>query len=76
MTRLDDDEIARNRGGSSSDTRRAAALAFAREVALTRGKVDDRALAADPISAYGSVTVLNRPVGDELGAKIAEQFVP
>jgi phosphoribosylaminoimidazolecarboxamide formyltransferase/IMP cyclohydrolase len=35
----------------------------------------DRALAADPISAYGSVTVLNRPVGDELGAKIAEQFV-
>jgi phosphoribosylaminoimidazolecarboxamide formyltransferase / IMP cyclohydrolase len=35
----------------------------------------DRALAADPLSAYGSVTVLNRPVGDELGAKIAEQFV-
>jgi AhpD family alkylhydroperoxidase len=32
MTRLDEDEIARNRGGSSSDTRRAAALAFAREV--------------------------------------------
>jgi uncharacterized peroxidase-related enzyme len=46
MTRLDDGEIARNRNGSSSDTRRAAALAFAREVALTRGNVDDSALDA------------------------------
>jgi uncharacterized peroxidase-related enzyme len=46
MTRLDDDEIVRNRGGSSSDPRRAAALAFAREVALSRGKVSDCALAA------------------------------
>ena len=46
MTGLDDDEIARNRGGSSSDPRRAAALAFAREVALARGKVSDGALAA------------------------------
>jgi phosphoribosylaminoimidazolecarboxamide formyltransferase / IMP cyclohydrolase len=35
----------------------------------------DRALAADPLSAYGGVVVLNRPMGDELGAKIAEQFV-
>jgi phosphoribosylaminoimidazolecarboxamide formyltransferase/IMP cyclohydrolase len=34
-----------------------------------------RALAADPLSAYGGVIVLNRPVGAELGAKIAEQFV-
>jgi phosphoribosylaminoimidazolecarboxamide formyltransferase / IMP cyclohydrolase len=42
------------------------------------GSIEDayeRALASDPLSAYGSVTVLNRPVGDELGAKIAEQFV-
>jgi len=46
MTGLDDDEIARNRSGSSSDTRRAAALAFAREVALTRGNVSDCALDA------------------------------
>ena len=46
MTRLDGDEIARNRAGSSNNTRRAAALAFAREVALTRGNVDDRALDA------------------------------
>ena len=35
----------------------------------------ERALAGDPLSAYGGVVVLNRPVGDELGAKLAEQFV-
>ena len=35
----------------------------------------ERALASDPLSAYGGVIVFNRPVGDELGAKIAEQFV-
>jgi phosphoribosylaminoimidazolecarboxamide formyltransferase / IMP cyclohydrolase len=35
----------------------------------------ERALACDPLSAYGGVVVLNRPVGLELGAKIAEQFV-
>jgi uncharacterized peroxidase-related enzyme len=52
MTRLDDDEIARNRGGSSNDTRRAAALAFAREVALTRGKVSDCALNAVRVAGF------------------------
>jgi phosphoribosylaminoimidazolecarboxamide formyltransferase / IMP cyclohydrolase len=35
----------------------------------------DRALAADPMSAFGMVCVLNRPVGGELGAQIANQFV-
>jgi phosphoribosylaminoimidazolecarboxamide formyltransferase/IMP cyclohydrolase len=35
----------------------------------------DLALGADPLSAYGGVVVLNRPVGPELGGKIAEQFV-
>ena len=35
----------------------------------------EKALACDPLSAYGGVVVLNRPVGAELGAKIAEQFV-
>jgi phosphoribosylaminoimidazolecarboxamide formyltransferase / IMP cyclohydrolase len=35
----------------------------------------ERALASDPLSAYGGVIVLNRPVGAELGSKIAEQFV-
>jgi phosphoribosylaminoimidazolecarboxamide formyltransferase / IMP cyclohydrolase len=35
----------------------------------------ERALAADPVSAYGCVLVLNRPVSGELGRRIAEQFV-
>ena len=35
----------------------------------------ERALASDPVSAYGSVIVLNRPVSKTLGERIAEQFV-
>jgi phosphoribosylaminoimidazolecarboxamide formyltransferase/IMP cyclohydrolase len=35
----------------------------------------DNALAADPVSAYGGVVVLNREVDTELGEKLAEQFV-
>ena len=35
----------------------------------------ERALAADPVSAYGGVIVLNRPVSEALGEKLAEQFV-
>ena len=35
----------------------------------------DRALAADPVSAYGGVVVLNRPISEALGEKLAEQFV-
>ena len=35
----------------------------------------ERALAADPVSAYGGVVVLNRPVSEPLGEKLAEQFV-
>ena len=34
-----------------------------------------KALASDPVSAYGGVVVLNRPVGAELGKAIAGQFV-
>ncbi len=34
-----------------------------------------RARAADPVSAYGGVVALNRPVSAELGAALAEQFV-
>ncbi len=34
-----------------------------------------KALAADPVSAYGGVVVLNRPVAGQLGAALAEQFV-
>jgi phosphoribosylaminoimidazolecarboxamide formyltransferase/IMP cyclohydrolase len=35
----------------------------------------DRALAADPVSAYGGVVVLNRPVSTALGERLAQQFV-
>jgi phosphoribosylaminoimidazolecarboxamide formyltransferase/IMP cyclohydrolase len=35
----------------------------------------DNALASDPMSAFGMVCVLNRPVGGELGGQIANQFV-
>jgi phosphoribosylaminoimidazolecarboxamide formyltransferase/IMP cyclohydrolase len=35
----------------------------------------ERALAADPTSAYGCVMVVNRPVGAALATRIAEQFV-
>jgi phosphoribosylaminoimidazolecarboxamide formyltransferase/IMP cyclohydrolase len=35
----------------------------------------ERALAADPLSAYGGVVVLNRRVTTELGPRLAEQFV-
>jgi len=35
----------------------------------------ERALAADPLSAYGGVVVLNRPVSAKLGERLAEQFV-
>jgi phosphoribosylaminoimidazolecarboxamide formyltransferase/IMP cyclohydrolase len=35
----------------------------------------EKALAADPVSAYGGVVVLNRPVGDGLGKALAAQFV-
>jgi phosphoribosylaminoimidazolecarboxamide formyltransferase/IMP cyclohydrolase len=35
----------------------------------------ERALAADPVSAFGCVMILNRPVPAALGARIAELFV-
>ena len=44
-------------------------------VAGTIEEAYDSALTSDPMSAYGGVVVLNRPVGPELGGKIAEQFV-
>jgi phosphoribosylaminoimidazolecarboxamide formyltransferase/IMP cyclohydrolase len=42
------------------------------------GSIEDaysRALGSDPVSAYGGVVVLNRPVPLELAERIAEQFV-
>jgi phosphoribosylaminoimidazolecarboxamide formyltransferase/IMP cyclohydrolase len=44
-------------------------------VAGTIEEAYERALAADPLSAYGGVVVLNRPVTAALGARLAEQFV-
>jgi phosphoribosylaminoimidazolecarboxamide formyltransferase/IMP cyclohydrolase len=35
----------------------------------------DRAFAADPLSAYGGVIVLNRPVTEALGERLVQQFV-
>ncbi|HSL66140.1 MAG TPA: bifunctional phosphoribosylaminoimidazolecarboxamide formyltransferase/IMP cyclohydrolase [Gaiellaceae bacterium] len=35
----------------------------------------ERALAGDPVSAYGGVVALNRPVDAELGERLAGQFV-
>src|SRR5207248_10194473 len=35
----------------------------------------ERALAGDPVSAYGGIVVLNRPVSDELANLLVEQFV-
>jgi phosphoribosylaminoimidazolecarboxamide formyltransferase/IMP cyclohydrolase len=44
-------------------------------VGATLEEAYDKALASDPTSAYGGIVVLNREVGSELGAKLAEQFV-
>src|SRR5437763_5063690 len=35
----------------------------------------DKALASDPVSAYGGIVVLNRDVDAALGEKLAQQFV-
>jgi phosphoribosylaminoimidazolecarboxamide formyltransferase/IMP cyclohydrolase len=35
----------------------------------------ERALAADPLSAYGGIVVLNRTVEDKLAERLAQQFV-
>jgi phosphoribosylaminoimidazolecarboxamide formyltransferase/IMP cyclohydrolase len=44
-------------------------------IAETVEEAYDRALAADPVSAFGCVLVLNRPVAAALAARIAEHFV-
>ena len=44
-------------------------------LAATIDEAYEKALASDPVSAYGGVVVLNRPVGDRLGRSLAEQFV-
>ena len=44
-------------------------------VAATLEEAYEKALASDPVSAYGGVVALNRKVSPELGARLAEQFV-
>jgi phosphoribosylaminoimidazolecarboxamide formyltransferase/IMP cyclohydrolase len=44
-------------------------------VAATIEEAWERALAADPVSAFGCVALLNRDVQGALGARIAEHFV-
>jgi phosphoribosylaminoimidazolecarboxamide formyltransferase/IMP cyclohydrolase len=44
-------------------------------VAATIEEAYERALACDPLSAFGGVVVLNRPVSKPLAEAIAEQFV-
>ena len=44
-------------------------------VADTIEEAWERALAADPVSAYGCVAMVNREVGDQLGSSIAGHFV-
>ena len=44
-------------------------------VADTIEEAWERALAADPVSAFGCVAIVNRPVTAELGSRIAEHFV-
>ena len=44
-------------------------------VGATLGEAYERALASDPMSAYGGIVVLNREVDEALGEQLAEQFV-
>ncbi len=44
-------------------------------VAATIEEAYEHAYASDPVSAFGMVVVLNRPVSAELGAALAERFI-
>ena len=44
-------------------------------IGATLEEAYDKALAADPTSAYGGIVVVNREIDDALGEKIANQFV-
>jgi phosphoribosylaminoimidazolecarboxamide formyltransferase / IMP cyclohydrolase len=44
-------------------------------LATTIEEAYEGALASDPLSAYGGIVVVNRPVSGPLAAKLAEQFV-
>jgi phosphoribosylaminoimidazolecarboxamide formyltransferase / IMP cyclohydrolase len=44
-------------------------------VGATLAEAYDKALACDPVSAYGGIVVLNREVDETLGERLAQQFV-
>jgi phosphoribosylaminoimidazolecarboxamide formyltransferase/IMP cyclohydrolase len=44
-------------------------------VAATIEEAYEKALASDPVSAYGGIVALNRKVSGQLAARLAEQFV-
>jgi phosphoribosylaminoimidazolecarboxamide formyltransferase / IMP cyclohydrolase len=44
-------------------------------IAATVEDAYERALAADPVSAYGGVVALNRAVAPDLAARLADQFI-
>jgi phosphoribosylaminoimidazolecarboxamide formyltransferase/IMP cyclohydrolase len=44
-------------------------------VGATVEEAYDKALAGDPVSAYGGIVVVNREIDDALGEKLAKQFV-
>jgi phosphoribosylaminoimidazolecarboxamide formyltransferase/IMP cyclohydrolase len=44
-------------------------------VAATIEQAWERALGADPISAFGCVAIVNRPVSEELGRRLASHFI-
>ena len=44
-------------------------------LAATIEEAWERALASDPVSAFGCVAILNRPVNAALGARLAEHFI-
>jgi len=44
-------------------------------VGATLAEAYEKALAADPVSAYGGIVVVNRDIDDALGVRLAEQFV-
>jgi uncharacterized peroxidase-related enzyme len=58
LARIDDAEIARNRGGHSGDARADAALVFALRVLESRGKVGDADLAAVRLAGFSEAQVI------------------
>lgn len=68
LARLDADELALNRGGTSRDPKAAAAVAFAKRVVETRGRVSDEDLAAVRTAGFGDAQIV------EIVAVVAENF--